>query len=101
MNNERFRENILSLRNICDTQCSDGNWNYDPYMHGLANGLILAIAIMEDNSDAKYLTAPKVWLRDIPSPTYDQEDVLEHLYTEKELMEKEKSNKEIEDLFIL
>jgi hypothetical protein len=44
-------------------QCADGNWNYSPYMHGMANGIIFAIAILEDK-EPKYLTAPKEWGED-------------------------------------
>jgi hypothetical protein len=32
------------LEDIIKIQCSTGNWDYDPYMHGLANGLLLAQA---------------------------------------------------------
>lgn len=39
---------------------SDGNWNYDPYMHGYANGLILARATLT-GEEPKFLTAPKIW----------------------------------------
>ena len=51
-----------SLKNVVKIQCSYGNWNYDEYMHGMANGLILALAIIEDK-EPKYLKAPKKWLR--------------------------------------
>lgn len=51
------------LKEIRDVQCSDGNWNYDAYMHGLANGLIMAVAIME-GKEPEFLTAPKEWLAD-------------------------------------
>lgn len=56
---------IESLENIIKIQCSDGNWNYDPYMHGMANGLILAASIMYDK-DPNYLQAPVEWLKDKP-----------------------------------
>ena len=48
------------LKDVTDAQCSDGNWDYDPYMQGLANGLILAKAIIED-VEPKFLDAPDVW----------------------------------------
>jgi len=51
------------FRNLVKIQCSNGNWNYDPYMHGMANGMILALAMM-DGTEPKYKTAPKKWLRD-------------------------------------
>jgi len=55
---------IKALREQVKTQCSDGNWNYDPYMHGMANGLICALATME-GIEPQYLDAPDVWLCDV------------------------------------
>ena len=52
------------LKKVKEISCSEGNWNYDPYMHGMANGLILALAIVE-NKDPVYLKAPDVWLCDV------------------------------------
>ena len=54
------------LADIVAIQCSDGNWNYDPYMQGMANGLILAQAILTD-TDPQFLSAPAEWLHDKPS----------------------------------
>jgi len=54
---------LKSLKEITNIQCSNGNWNYDPYMHGLANGMLLAIATLE-NSEYVPLEAPKEWLKD-------------------------------------
>lgn len=51
------------LDDVIKTQCSNGNWNYSPYMHGLTNGLILAKAILEEK-DPIYLDAPKERLCD-------------------------------------
>ena len=55
---------IEALREQVKIQCSDGNWNYDRYMHGMANGLICALATIEDKNP-EYLDAPKLWLCDI------------------------------------
>ena len=52
---------LEKLKQITKIQCMNGNWNYDPYMHGMANGLILAQAIMEGKTP-KYLHAPIQWL---------------------------------------
>jgi hypothetical protein len=51
------------LQDCLDIQCSKGNWDYDPYMHGMANGMLLAKAIFEER-EPTYLTAPKKWGRD-------------------------------------
>ena len=39
-------------------QCTDGNWDYDEYMRGMANGIILALAIME-GKEPEYKDAEK------------------------------------------
>lgn len=51
------------LREMTAVQCSNGNWNYDPYMHGMANGMILALSLFDDTSP-EYLDAPQEWLAD-------------------------------------
>lgn len=60
-----LRNSIKTLREMKDVQCSDGNWNYDPYMHGMANGMIFALSMFDDKAP-EYLQAPKQWLRDLP-----------------------------------
>ena len=50
-------ERIAKLKNIKEIQCTKGNYDVDAYMHGLANGLILALAIMEDK-DPEFIDAP-------------------------------------------
>jgi hypothetical protein len=51
---------LTALKEQVKVQCSDGNWDYDPYMHGMANGLICALATIE-GKEPKYLDAPKTW----------------------------------------
>lgn len=46
-------------------QCTDGNWNFDPYLHGMANGMLFMKSII-DGKDPPYLEAPDVWLADLP-----------------------------------
>ena len=57
--------NIEAVENQVKIQCSNGNWNYDPYMHGMANGLICALATMK-GEEPQYLSAPEKWLCDLP-----------------------------------
>jgi len=42
-------------------QCSKGTWNANPYMHGMANGMIFMRALISDE-DPAYLDAPDAWL---------------------------------------
>ena len=58
------KEKIKKLEEMTEVQCSDGNWNYDPYMHGMANGMIFSLSVMKDENP-KYLEAPEKWLKDI------------------------------------
>ena len=58
-----MKERVDRLQEMIDVQCSDGNWNYDPYMHGMANGMIFAKSMFADEAP-EYLEAPKEWLKD-------------------------------------
>jgi hypothetical protein len=55
-------------------QSSDGNWNYGPYNHGYANGLILAEAIMHD-LEPRFLDAPKEWISERDGLVCSNEDL--------------------------
>lgn len=58
-------KSLAALENIVAIQTTSGNWNYDPYMHGMANGLLLALHIMKaEDGEPKYLDAPEQWLKD-------------------------------------
>jgi len=54
---------INQLKELLKTQCSEGNWDYDPYFQGMANGMILALAVIE-NKEPEFLEAPKKWGKD-------------------------------------
>jgi len=59
------KESILSLEGAVKTQCANGNWNHDQYMHGMANGMIFALSLFKSGRP-KYLEAPKEWGEDMP-----------------------------------
>lgn len=54
---------IKKLKSQIDEQCRDGNWNYDSYMLGMANGMIYSLSLLEGNAPI-YLEAPDKWLCD-------------------------------------
>jgi hypothetical protein len=56
-----------SVREMRDVQGRDGTWNYDPYMHGLYNGLEFAVSLLEQR-EPQFKDAPKQWLCDLPKP---------------------------------
>lgn len=68
---DELKKRIEKMDKQVEIQCSDGNWNYDPYMHGMANGLLVAQATMHDLHDFTGPSAPDKWLcdREAPTPT--------------------------------
>ena len=57
-------ERVSLVREMRDVQGYDGNWNYDPYMQGLYNGLEFAVSLLEKREPV-FRDAPKQWLGDI------------------------------------
>ena len=58
-----YENSIGTLKGMIKVQCSDGNWNYDSYMHGMANGMIFCLSLFT-NERPEYLSAPEKWLKD-------------------------------------
>ena len=59
-----YKQQLESSQDIINIQCNEGNWNYDPYMHGMANGMLLTQSIFTDEV-FQYLDAPDVWLESL------------------------------------
>ena len=53
------------MKEMLEIQGMDGNWNYDPYMHGLYNGMEFMLSI-EENREPIFREAPKTWLSNEP-----------------------------------
>ncbi len=70
---KKHEKRLQNLRDACKVQCANGNWNYSEYMHGMANGLILAVSIFE-GTNPEYKEAPKEWLKDKPFESVIAED---------------------------
>jgi hypothetical protein len=73
-----YEKRLEVLREMLEVQCSDGNWNFDPYMHGMANGMIYALSILEDEIPV-FMEAPEEWGKDtmkrlIPCPSEETEE---------------------------
>jgi hypothetical protein len=58
MNVENKR--IDTSEHLIKIHSKDGNWNYDPYMHGLLNGMKLIHSVYTDKEYEPY-DAPKQW----------------------------------------
>jgi len=56
---------VESVRQMRDVQGMDGNWNCDPYMHGLFNGIEFALSLIEVR-EPKLRDGPEKWLCDEP-----------------------------------
>lgn len=52
---------LRDLQNIKNIQGTAGNWNFSEYMHGMFNGIELAMAIMQDR-EPKFKDAPVQYL---------------------------------------
>ena len=59
------KSKIQQARDVLAIQGYDGNWNYDPYMQGMYNGMELIVAIIEGRKP-QYRESPEKWLSDFP-----------------------------------
>lgn len=50
------------LDGFINVQCKEGNWNSNPYQHGVANGLLLAKSIITNDDDIEFLETPEEWV---------------------------------------
>jgi hypothetical protein len=60
---DAFKQLQEVSRDILKIQGSDGNWNYDPYMHGMFNGMEFFVSMLECRPP-EFREAPEVWLED-------------------------------------
>ncbi len=58
----QVKKAIADLENLKEIQCGKGTWNCNPYMHGMANGLILAASCFTEQKEVMFLDAPDAWL---------------------------------------
>ncbi len=56
-------EKIEKMEDLVKIQCSAGNYDYDPYMHGMANGMIVLLSCLTE-TEPEFMEAPKQWLKD-------------------------------------
>lgn len=56
-----MRDKVQHISRITKIATSPGNWDYSPYLHGMANGLILAESILTNAERPNYLDAPEKW----------------------------------------
>ena len=51
-------DKMSAINDLLRVQGMDGNWNYDPYMQGMYNGMEVVIAILEDREPV-FKSAPE------------------------------------------
>ena len=59
-----MRAGIRAITDVRKIQTYPGNWDYDSYMHGMANGLILAESFFRSCARPEFLNAPDMWGKD-------------------------------------
>ena len=52
---------VVKLKELLEVQGRDGTWNYDPYFHGMYNGMEVMLAVLE-NREPVFRGAPEKWL---------------------------------------
>lgn len=67
-------DRLNKLKQVKLISCQDGNWDYSPYMLGLANGLILAVAIFEDKEPKYLVTSQTSFLKELKILTNQKEN---------------------------
>ena len=78
-----IEDRINKLQDLINTQGDSGNWDYDPYMHGLYNGMCLARSVFDDE-EPDFKDSPEHWLAD-----FDTMDKLNKSGTTIEVTENE------------
>lgn len=57
-------EVLQQINEMLRIQGNKGNWDYDPYMHGMYNGMELIVSIVEGREPV-FRNAPEAWKKDI------------------------------------
>ena len=57
---KELKKRITKLNQCVQIQCTDGTWDWDSYMFGMANGMIFSQSVIK-NEDPEFMTAPKMW----------------------------------------
>lgn len=54
------QEMLEEFNGFIDLMSSPGNYDFDPYLHGMANGMIFMKSLV-DGKEPQYLEAPTTW----------------------------------------
>lgn len=68
----RHARNFIAIQHAHDISIQNGNYNASPYMLGMANGLILALSVLQ-GVEPNYLNAPvDGFLEDRKQPSFEE-----------------------------
>lgn len=56
-----YNDTVEQFKEMIEIQKQDGNWNYDPYMHGLLNGMLLGLSTITGEEFTPY-ESPDEWI---------------------------------------
>jgi hypothetical protein len=62
--NKKEKETLEKLRQLCEVATSNGNYDCNEYLHGMANGMLFALSMFE-GTVPQFLEAPRVYLDDL------------------------------------
>lgn len=57
---DTLQDRVRKLREMKEVTCRPGSVDYDPYFQGMANGMIFALSIMNDD-EPSFVGSPKKW----------------------------------------
>jgi len=55
-----MKHGIEDLEKLMEIQLRDGNWNYDEYMYGMTNGMILFLSLLK-GEQLEFMDRPEKW----------------------------------------
>lgn len=61
----KLEKRLETIEELIKIQSGHGNWDYDPYMHGMLNGMIVIQGCIT-GKQAEFVNAPEKWLIDSP-----------------------------------
>jgi hypothetical protein len=56
----RNMQKVRAMVQCAANQCEDGSWDWDAYMHGMANGMIFMLSVIF-GEEPHYKDAPHKW----------------------------------------
>jgi hypothetical protein len=71
-----------SIQDVLKIQGADGNWNYESYMHGMYNGMVLIDSILR-GIEPVFKEEPEQFICDVEVTSKDIKAALGNLNTEK------------------